>query len=92
MKKIVHPSHLPHRDKVEHLKARAEATGEAVQDYAIGFTAVATIGGRGDDWSAYWLEADDMGQRTATNGDKIPKDLAEAMFPWFPAAGMEYRN
>lgn len=91
MKIIVHPYHLAMGHmKIPHLIHKAKEAKQPVQDFAIGYTAVATVG-YANDWAAYWLEAGEDPQRVITNGDKIDRDLAEGMFPWFKQAGLEYR-
>jgi hypothetical protein len=92
--KILHPRDLAYgnENKIPHLKEIAARDGKRPRDYAIGFTAVARIGGRGDDWAAYWLRTHENGTSCLRRGDKVPRVLAEQMFPYFPAAGFEYRD
>lgn len=58
---------------------------------AAGYKVVAVVGSA-DDWAAYRAPLDWTDERVCTEGDKLSKEQAKAMFPSFANSGRYYRS
>ena len=58
----------------------------------LGFKIVACVGWSGKDWAAYRGLLDWTDREVADSGDKLSKEVAEALFYAPVAAGMIYRT
>lgn len=66
--------------------------GDLKSGDALGVKVMAIVGGSGRDWAAYQAPTDWSDRQVLEEGNKIPQNAAEQLFPVMVRAGLIYRH